>query len=866
MVVEKVNRVLDGVVDVEVEWNAADLHGRVGEHIVETTVTRLASTVPQSDDIQVVVDDEGREVTSQCFHVPFTILDTNECNLPTKHPMRHACPYPSVCVNTIGSYECLCPKEGAGATIPSTADDTFWEKISKETRSPWELSFASSGETSCPSMASTHGCCPASTSTEGHQCRKKFHCPVDPCSKSNCASNAECVRADSPMDRPDYSCVCPQGLMGSGRACQPKDPKPEPKLMYDGVTPTEKTLKNGFYCGCTEPIIDACSGFPPCKGKHEACTVTAENEPVCACKPGYVPHEKYGCVDVHPPTLKLRHDPDGDQTLRLKQGDEYREYMVDIIDENAEDYLRSLKISYSRPLPTGCLTQVGEFHVNYTVAMPWANPPYVRIIRRVVIDDIDECRIRDISKFQHSCPSLVPQCDKASGAKCINTIGSYACQCPSQSSGDGFLESAKFGPDNPAPRSYKGGTGCVDTSKPIITLKGPNPKIFRICECGGLSGLMSKAKNSDDSKLHGDQRKLYEQDIKEMIRATSGAELCASHSNPNPRPSDCVRAIDQTYQGDVDLSSRVVVGEPQQKSSLHWVVPYNVKDDAGNEATTVWRDVKVEEVNLSSLETKIRHDVMKEQEASTNRKIQDAIRAEKVKWERANASSGGRGRNKPKPCPECPPCNCEQEIQTTTSSAGDDDSCKAQCEALSGSCKMSDDNFVYSILFGLQDFLSPQVLPSFIFGILILVTYILIKLLMSCFNQQPYQSRYDYGGNDDILLLDPQSEQKAPTSTRSTTATPRPNLMLPPPPRDSLSSTRTSTHESSNGRSFFSPGSQVGDSGLAANGVARNEPPTPASANRENNVQVYDDSIYNTPSIITPSRTGDGVRRRNPYT
>lgn len=566
-------------------------------------------------------------------------------------------------------------------------------------------------------------------------------------------------------------------------------------------------------------------------------------------------------MDIHPPTLKLRNDPDGDQTLRLKQGDEYREYMVDIIDENAEDYLRSLKISYSRPLPTGCLTQVGEFHVNYTVAMPWADPPYIRIQRRVVIDDIDECKIRDSSKFQHSCPSLVHQCDRAAGAKCINTIGSYACQCPSQSSGDGFLESARFGPNDPAPRSYKGGTSCVDTSRPIITLKGPNPKVFRVCECGGLSGILSKAKNSDDTKLHQDQRNFYEQDIKEMIRATAGAELCASHDNPNPKPTDCIKAIDRTYQGDIDLSVRVVIGEPQQKSSLHWVVPYNVKDDAGNEATTVWRDVKVEEVNLSSLETKLREELMREQETKTNRAIEEAIRAEKVKWERAN--SGSRRRNTPEPkCPSCPACNCEQGTSsTTTTTTTEESSCQAQRQEVSESCKMSDDNWVYSILFGLQDFLSPTVLPPLVFGILLIALLILIKLLLSCFNQEPYRSRYDYGGTDDILLLKPAAAQSGPAGT-----TPRPNLMSPPPPRDSLVPARNNNENAS----FFSPGSQqAGATPLIYNGAARNQGETPASANRDtnSNVQnVHDESIYISTSIITPSKTGDGVRRRNPYT
>jgi Calcium-binding EGF domain len=274
VVVEKVNRVLDGVVDVEVEWTGADLHGRVGEHIVECTVTRLASVVTDEEKKKKIsVDEYGREVTSQCFHVPFTILDTNECMLPLNHPMRHKCPPPSVCVNTQGSYECLCPRLGENASlsaIPTTADDTFWNQLEAETnRSPWELSFSSPSKTSCPSTPTTHGCCPAKYTTDGIKCRSNFRCPVDPCKDKDsydCAPNAQCVRAESPLHIPNHHCQCPDGLMGNGKACGPMDPKPEPKVMFDGVTPTELTVKNNFYCGCNRPIVDACSGFPPCKG------------------------------------------------------------------------------------------------------------------------------------------------------------------------------------------------------------------------------------------------------------------------------------------------------------------------------------------------------------------------------------------------------------------------------------------------------------------------------------------------------------------------------------------------------------------------------------------------------------------------
>jgi hypothetical protein len=256
-----------------VEWTGADLHGRVGEHIVECTVNRLASAVTNGDNLDVFIDGDGREVTSQCFHVPFTILDTNECTLPSNHPMLHVCPAPSLCVNTIGSYECLCPRLTNDFTsMSNTADKTFWKEIDSQVqdRSPWELSFAQPSKSSCPSSVSTHECCSQNAHlADGQKCRQRFHCPTDPCTTtSDCSSDAQCVRADSPTEIPNYTCQCPEGLMGNGHACQRGDRKPIPKVMFDGVTPTELTLKHNFYCGCTKPIVDACSGFPPCKGTN----------------------------------------------------------------------------------------------------------------------------------------------------------------------------------------------------------------------------------------------------------------------------------------------------------------------------------------------------------------------------------------------------------------------------------------------------------------------------------------------------------------------------------------------------------------------------------------------------------------------
>jgi Calcium-binding EGF domain len=268
-VVERINRVLEGVVDVEVEWTGGDLQGQVGEHFVQCKVTRLASVAGDSTEADVFVDDDGRDVFTQCFHVPFTILDTNECLLPIGHAMRHQCHEPAVCVNTIGSYECLCPRLEVEENIPDTVDSSFWSGIASQSRGSWELSLFSSVRSSCPGQASTYGCCAARVHTTrgDSQCRAKFRCPLDPCSFNNtCAPSATCARKSSPMEIPDFECLCPDGLMGNGHKCRPGDSKPEPKVKFDGKTPTEFTVKNNYFCDCTKPIVDPCDGFPPCTG------------------------------------------------------------------------------------------------------------------------------------------------------------------------------------------------------------------------------------------------------------------------------------------------------------------------------------------------------------------------------------------------------------------------------------------------------------------------------------------------------------------------------------------------------------------------------------------------------------------------
>lgn len=467
---------------------------------------------------------------------------------------------------------------------------------------------------------------------------------------------------------------------------------------------------------------------------------------MCACKPGYVEVDGWGCVDETPPLLKLRHDPETNGINRIKQGDRYEEHAVDIDDDNAEQYARQLKITYSRPLPPGCLTHIGQFHVNYTVATPWTNPPFARVTRTVVVENINECSI-NVDRYKTQCPQLIPQCDIAAGAACADTIGSYTCKCPQHTSGDGFLPIANLEKDGrgryvDAPEGYSGGTSCRDTSKPVLEVIGPNPKVFRVCKCGGLRGIMSDSNKGDADdevlQLQDDQKKHYEADIKEMIKQTAGAELCATHARPNPSPADCVRASDHTFRGVVDLSDRVTIGEPVKKGDGMWRIPYDVTDDAGNKAKTVYRTIRVEEIDLNDVERRLRDEILADKQREIDRAVSIAVDKER----RKQPVQAGAGSKK---CPPCPDCNCPK-----TKNGLSDAQCQAMCDERmkreGGTCTPGDERalpkenlhpFLGGIIGTLETMLSPaMLLIIFLVSFMALVLIFLRRFVQALANSQ----------------------------------------------------------------------------------------------------------------------------------
>ena len=555
-------------------------------------------------------------------------------------------------------------------------------------------------------------------------------------------------------------------------------------------------------------------------GKNEVCTVTATNSPVCACKPGFVKVDKFGCVDESPPILKLRNDPNLDGVTRLKQGDVYKEHAVDVIDENAEDYLRSLKIAYSRPLPPGCLAEIGSFHVNYTVAMPWANPPYARVTRNVIIDDIDECNL-DAVRFETTCPQLIPQCDTAAGAICKNTNGSYTCKCPKYTSGDGFkfISSVKIENDHfiGGPVGYKGGTGCKDTSKPVIELVGPNPKVIRTCKVGGLSGIMKATKKRSDhknEKMQGDQMRGYEEDIATLIKVTAGAELCATHTRKNPKPSDCIKATDHTYRGDEDLSDKVTIGNLVQLSDLEWKVPYNVMDDAGNAADVVWRRITVEEVELNDIEEKIRAEILGDKDRAIKEAVQIAVEKEKKRQSNGKYGRQQQSDDSSSTCKTCPVCDCKI-TGGSLSTAECDSICEGKMNEILSSCQSTGKQrstagrtLMHSFLDYFIDLTEGILSPNFAGMLLVSFTFVLVTFLIQriisvnqggwqYFDAQDEQRERDMLNQVTYYNGHGRNEFRSPTGNSVSGAQ--------PPPRHSLSSSAGIFSPSQNEQGFRSP-------------------------------------------------------------
>ena len=287
-----------------------------------------------------------------------------------------------------------------------------------------------------------------------------------------------------------------------------------------------------------------------------------------------------------------------------------------------------------------------------------------------------------------------------------------------------------------------------------------------------------------------------------MIKSTSGAELCATHLSPNPKPSDCVRAYDATYDGQIDLSRKVVVGEPVRKSSTRWSVPYNVKDEAGNEAATVYRDIVVEEVGLDDLQAKI-HAEYAEREKQLLATID-------------NLQKSPRNRRTTS-CPTCPKCDCSSHLN--------EQSCRAFCGSFQGTCSSPPPQTRQMWLTDVIDpweFASQSVVPVAVAVLAILFLIAACRSNGKIDSQQMYDSR-------------PYGQGPASMHMNGSSSAGRPPLGYSSPPLYAATTYRT-------------------DSTVSAS--------TPRRQSSGADLFTPPNSIYKSRHSISGSPNGDGVRTR----
>lgn len=276
----------------------------------------------------------------------------------------------------------------------------------------------------------------------------------------------------------------------------------------------------------------------------------------------------------------------------------------------------------------------------------------------------------------------------------------------------------------------------------------------------------------------------------------------------------------------------MVVGEPYLKAPLHWAVPYDVEDEAGNKAQTVVRDIIVENVVVEDLEAKIRQQIMQEQDAELRKAIAAAVEQDR---KQRNTSSGRQrkgGSSTTGSCPDCPKCDC--------SGAFDASMCNSVCAAKIESCAIDEHSFALRLFLFLERFmpswLVPIVLVLFFGYSFFLMLFSILRLAFNAQSLAPDASQSEERERALRGAVTYYNNGNVASSLGSISA-PGASPSYGAPPRKSMSL-------GSSEPSFFTPSS----------GQAALRSPSD-----------HTDIYLTSDSIISPSMRGDGVRKRSPY-
>eukprot|EP00611_Tribonema_gayanum_P018011 TRINITY_DN3102_c0_g2_i1.p1 TRINITY_DN3102_c0_g2~~TRINITY_DN3102_c0_g2_i1.p1 ORF type:complete len:795 (-),score=168.48 TRINITY_DN3102_c0_g2_i1:496-2880(-) len=584
-----INEHLDGVTSVDVNLRVDSLRAKVGRFTAQTNISRLG---PSGETIQ------------ECYNIPYEVQDVDECSLPTDHAWHHNCHASARCANTIGSYDCACPAYTWGMRSSGSPALTAEDRDNLPGK--------------CGGRRSTADCC-KELRCDGdpklctRACKGDFSCTDDSCYGITCPAHASCqsldVRSsgveeaalsDMAPEYTAYVCMCQQGyVMTEANVCVKK----------------------------VEPVNMACEAGNNSCPVNCKCTTVGESSYKCSAKPGFrailgepsTPADSTdeadaytrqdhiaACLSEKVPEILVN----GQNPLRLHQGDTYSELGVTVNDENEQDGDRTVKIQYSEPFGA-FFKKAGKYQVVYSLEVPWlpsgdgantiGEPATVTAQRDVYVADIDECAYEGPNDyFKHQC---------VRGATCVNTDGSYECHCSAGYEGDGLST----------------GTGCVDVMRPVITChgKGCEPLVMKACNCMGMV--------TADGDRHIVEDTLDEAII-EVFLLKMGDNLCNAGRNSGLQP--CFTAVDNTLDGPVDLTTDIQQGalERDPDRNYTWRIPHNVADAEGNLAETVYYVIQVTQVDMLSTLTGVTVDPVMYQRVLLGGTVLAALAALALAW------------------------------------------------------------------------------------------------------------------------------------------------------------------------------------------------------------------------------------------
>lgn len=129
------------------------------------------------------------------------VSDKNECETQIIHP----CHPNTTCVNTQGSFKCIC-KQGYHGN-PNNCTDIDECSSNTHSCSPRAQCVNSNGSYSCRCIPGYHG--------NGYTCQDINECSSE--KSHNCHGNASCINQHG-----TYTCSCRNGFEGDGRNCTGK--------------------------------------------------------------------------------------------------------------------------------------------------------------------------------------------------------------------------------------------------------------------------------------------------------------------------------------------------------------------------------------------------------------------------------------------------------------------------------------------------------------------------------------------------------------------------------------------------------------------------------------------------------------------